>query len=433
VFAPPTQEEVDNVLLAMKRIQNLRPGSVSSRHILAALLFPDFVSGLTEVDAQIVRGFVLTIRVCSLAAIDAAIWARMAPTNGLTELEMAESTHWAMAKELHFGRSFLERTQLVLQSDGNDAATTRVLQHLRALADPTKVCSRRDWERAFGVSLPRKSRWRAFDAPNRSVALRRRVREEENGYVSPGPTSMRELLTLAQPSDIIGSGWGSPLAYFCQGMLHFGEVLTEEGVEALARYIARRHAELRSKRPVIEVGAGLGRLSHLLNTTGSLAHLPEGRIIASDPHPDDQCEPHGYLFEVEPLDARQALERWQPDLVVCAWMDFGRDWCADFRRAGVREYLLIGELGLRSASPIKSHERLAPDGRRRTMTPEEQSAIAGSCRYSLSLPVTEHTPYERVLLEDVSAELLHIHDAQDAEEGCSSDPGSLAAVAFRRG
>ena len=59
--------------------------------------------------------------------------------------------------------------------------------------------------------------------------------------------------------------------------------------------------------------------------------------------------------------------------------------------------------------------------------------MGGLC-YSLCLdPEAHHEGYERVLLPEVSRELLHVHDAQDAEEGRSADEeGVLAAVAFRR-
>ena len=43
-------------------------------------------------------------------------------------------------------------------------------------------------------------------------------------------------------------------------------------------------------------------------------------------------------------DYRAALQRFQPDIVVCSWMPMGEDWTADFRACdSVQEYLLIGE------------------------------------------------------------------------------------------
>ena len=52
---------------------------------------------------------------------------------------------------------------------------------------------------------------------------------------------------------------------------------------------------------------------------------------------------------------------------------------------------------------------------------------------AINLPPEKHHPgYHRVLLPEVSAELLHIHDLQDAEEGLEDAEGILVAVAFRR-
>ena len=67
---------------------------------------------------------------------------------------------------------------------------------------------------------------------------------------------------------------------------------------------------------------------------------------------------------------------------------------------------------------------------------QAQAAVdMGSLCYSLTLPAeTAHSGYERVLLEEVSCELLHITDAEEAEEGrrVEEEEGSLVAVAFRR-
>ena len=66
------------------------------------------------------------------------------------------------------------------------------------------------------------------------------------------------------------------------------------------------------------------------------------------------------------------------------------------------------------------------------MSHEQHAALMGSLSYSLALPAASHPGYERVLLEDVSRELLHIQDVLDAEEGRADADGLLAAVSFRR-
>ena len=64
---------------------------------------------------------------------------------------------------------------------------------------------------------------------------------------------------------------------------------------------------------------------------------------------------------------------------------------------------------------------------------KEHTQQMGSLCYSLNLSPAQHHPgYERVLLSEVSAELLHVHDAQDAEEGLVDAEGLLVAVSFRR-
>ena len=60
----------------------------------------------------------------------------------------------------------------------------------------------------------------------------------------------------------------------------------------------------------------------------------------------------------------------------------------------------------------------------------KEAAARGSLLDGSFSADSEQQGFEHV--EEVSAELLHIHDAQDAEEGTPDAPGLLAAVAFRR-
>ena len=66
------------------------------------------------------------------------------------------------------------------------------------------------------------------------------------------------------------------------------------------------------------------------------------------------------------------------------------------------------------------------------MSAAQHEALMGSLCYSLSSP--HHEGYKRHLLEEVSCELLHVKDSQDAEEGGQEarSEGLLAAVSFRR-
>ena len=68
------------------------------------------------------------------------------------------------------------------------------------------------------------------------------------------------------------------------------------------------------------------------------------------------------------------------------------------------------------------------------MDQQQQADMYGSLRYALSQPAAHHEGYDRLLLEEVSRELLHIHDAQDAEEDIPQGQaeGVCVAVAFRK-
>eukprot|EP00966_Prymnesium_polylepis_P166248 3843032-Prymnesium_polylepis.1 len=80
-------------------------------------------------------------------------------------------------------------------------------------------------------------------------------------------------------------------------------------------------------------------------------------------------------------------------------MTRGQDWTAEWRDAGVAEYVLIGDL----AEGAKQQE------------------------YSMR---REHLGYERRVLEDVSAEMLTVYDAK--ERTAHPGLGSSCAVAYRR-
>ena len=421
----PPESEIKTVFKAMVKLQQTN-ATFGSRIVVRALLGWLDKSAVSPAVFKGANGFALTSRCCSAPALEHACRRLLSMHGTLAELERARSTDWAMSKELLMGRMLVDRLLAVGVTD----------ETLRRLTDPWRTCKRAEWEEAFGVSLPKKRRWRPFDAPSPVSAMRKSV-AATGGQVTG--LSVKSILTLAQPTDTIGEGWCSPLGHFCQTTLHFAEVLTTEGVLALAQYLRSRQVALGSTRPIVEVGAGLGRLAYLLNATGlfgSGSAGVAGRVVATDPEPDDQCEPHNVRFPLEVLDAAASMRRYKPDIVLCAWMEFGSDFTPDLRRAGVAEYVLIGEAGRRA--PPHQNDRgyrvlNGPDGQVQEMSHAAYSAKVGACCYSLTLPPEEHHPgYERVLLPEVSSELLHMHDAQDAEEGLVDAEGLLVAVSFRR-
>jgi hypothetical protein len=87
-------------------------------------------------------------------------------------------------------------------------------------------------------------------------------------------------------------------------------------------------------RPCLEVGAGDGTLARFLREKGV-------RVTATD----DQSWKHAieYPAEVENLDARRALARYQPAVVICSWPPPGNGFESQvFATPSVELYIMIG-------------------------------------------------------------------------------------------
>ena len=262
---------------------------------------------------------------------------------------------------------------------------------LQALAEEDRTVSRGEWSRAFGIELPTCSSW--------PMEAQSRARADDN----LDGLAIFDLLHLLRPHVV--PIWHSPLGLFTQACCHMAEVLTTEGIASLAKYLRKRVAQLEREGhdcgpiPIIEVGAGTGRLSHLLNDTGRLAR---------DVRASDATVLKGGAFWVERMDASAAIAKHKPLIVLCAWMTIGDDWTPSWREMGVPEYILIG-------SRLRG-------GPQHNNAPREYV-------YSLD---ADHAPYERMPLDDVSKHLLGIADALPAEDSPFCGQGSVCAVAYRR-
>lgn len=126
------------------------------------------------------------------------------------------------------------------------------------------------------------------------------------------------------------------------------EILNVEYVDRLADYISKRADSMRTDSgpvQVLEVGAGLGRLTHFLRQ----ATLEKGNtgieFVATDI--GDYGRAMGsanILSKVEIADYQNALKQRQPQIVISSWMPNNQDWTPDFRAApSVQEYILIGQ------------------------------------------------------------------------------------------
>ncbi|MBP7807179.1 hypothetical protein KA047_01645 [Candidatus Saccharibacteria bacterium] len=163
----------------------------------------------------------------------------------------------------------------------------------------------------------------------------------------------------------LGAQMGAQGMFFC-------EYYTREYIEGLAEHLMQR-ADANQETIVLEVGAGAGRLSRFLG--GAITH-PNVTIIPTDLS-DGRMYPG-----VEAIDYKQALQKYEPSVVLSAWMPFQSDWTAVFRQTpSVMEYVLIGEAGPGSASGTDAtwdSIMLAADG----FTMNQLSSLA---RYQLSL------------------------------------------------
>lgn len=150
--------------------------------------------------------------------------------------------------------------------------------------------------------------------------------------------------------------WSKLGAYMGSQGLFFCEYYTQDYIEALVAHLEPRMQSER-QTTILEVGAGAGRLSKAL---GKVITDPSVTIVATD-----RSETRTYP-DVEKIDYREALKKYQPQVVLSAWMPYLVDWTPGFRRTpSVEEYLLIGESGSFGASGTPAtwdRELVAADG-----------------------------------------------------------------------
>lgn len=262
----------------------------------------------------------------------------------------------------------------ILTEDEGDIGKLRV-DRLPSRQQLIKVFGMEDWNWSDGDG-PKSSAQNLEDLRKNEI-LQARVRVVDGAYDLNSPIKLRD----ANSSHEDDSGSGGATLWDLEDVLEAGgccvhgrsefnlfaeehqmyEVITRDYVAALTGTIMdirrRRsimcagghNSKLREKDDdfiVVEIGAGSGALSHhLRRRLYELEH--EGTagaknidIIATD---SGSWKLDRSTFPVEPYTVKEALERLQPDLVLTSWMPAGVDWTKAFRRAGVKDYLLIGE------------------------------------------------------------------------------------------
>jgi hypothetical protein len=126
------------------------------------------------------------------------------------------------------------------------------------------------------------------------------------------------------------------------------EIYTKEYIEHFSQYLIQQIETYYQKtgKPalILEVCAGNGKLTHFLGEymeSTDKEIFKKCGIIASDSGEWDLRE----VFPVRKMNHNQALERYEPTIVICSWMPYQEeDLSSDFRKTeSVQEYILIGD------------------------------------------------------------------------------------------
>ena len=144
---------------------------------------------------------------------------------------------------------------------------------------------------------------------------------------------------------VFGSKPGKGWLDFCFDKINpVFEFLNEEFLESFSDYLSKRSESLGATKDspitILEVGAGNGRLSHFLQKKLESKIPGKVKVIATDSG--------GWniktSFPVEKIDHKEALEKYQPKIVIFSWMPLREDYTNDFRATkSIEEYILIGE------------------------------------------------------------------------------------------
>ncbi|GEM_PF-1654875 len=112
------------------------------------------------------------------------------------------------------------------------------------------------------------------------------------------------------------------------------QILNKEFNDSLAKEIKQLNLN-----PILEVGAGSGELARAMQLRGIKVYTTDNYTESLPMRNQDNSE------APEKLDYNAAIDKYQPELIICSWMPPGEDWTAEFRaRECVKAYILIGEI-----------------------------------------------------------------------------------------
>ena len=138
--------------------------------------------------------------------------------------------------------------------------------------------------------------------------------------------NIREFIKMSYPLDLWG--WASQHMMFQLPNLEF--------VQELAKVIKEINPET-----TLEIAAGRGIISR------HISKIIDKDIILTDDYSwwrkekvDEKIE----YADVIKMDYKEAIKKFQPDLIIASWIPYNKFWTKDFRRYScVKGYILIGE------------------------------------------------------------------------------------------
>jgi len=128
------------------------------------------------------------------------------------------------------------------------------------------------------------------------------------------------------------------------------DFLTQDYITELGKYLYKRSRKIskdKGKREItiLEVGAGEGKLGASLDRELEKRGKREVdiKLVMTDL---GTWRLNGVESQrVKKLDYKNAIDKFNPDIVLCAWMPLGVDWSWYFRqKESIEEYILMGEV-----------------------------------------------------------------------------------------
>eukprot|EP01006_Ploeotia_vitrea_P017346 TRINITY_DN48452_c0_g1_i1.p1 TRINITY_DN48452_c0_g1~~TRINITY_DN48452_c0_g1_i1.p1 ORF type:complete len:786 (+),score=110.61 TRINITY_DN48452_c0_g1_i1:23-2380(+) len=212
--------------------------------------------------------------------------------------------------------------------------------------DPTFVPTRTWLQENFALNLPDPADWEPCTLPELRSSLTRHLSTNKN----LSPLALHKATHQLLIHQLYNEYHSFTSFEDLNRQLKLSLVYTQEFISAMVDYLNKRIDQMDLKRPLLEVGAGSGRLSWLLEKNGLKLpiHATDHRDV-NDRLPPTQhtrlgCDLsawHSYT-NVQQLSVEDAMANTTPSMVLCSYMPQGVDWTTNFHTSDtVVEYLLL--------------------------------------------------------------------------------------------